>query len=54
MDPVVKLTPDFKVGETVIHLAEGTEHKILKLDKDGNLQLTGVATLIRPDAVKKK
>lgn len=52
-EPTVKLTPDFKIGETVTHIGEGTEHRIINISADGYLLLTGVATLIRPSAVRK-
>lgn len=53
-EPTVKLTPDFKAGETVIHLGEKTEHKIVKVHPDKTLTLAGLAGRIRPDAVQKK
>ena len=53
-EPTVKVTPDFKVGETVIHLGERTEHKVLKVNKDKTLILEGLAARIRPTAVSKK
>jgi hypothetical protein len=52
-EPSVKLTPDFKVGDSVIHIGEKTTHTILKIDAEKNLTLSGVATLIHPAAVKK-
>jgi hypothetical protein len=52
--PTVKLTPEFKVGETVTHLGEGTTHTILAISPLGYLQLSEVATLIEPSAVSKK
>lgn len=53
IEPSVKLTPEFKVGETVTHIGDGSTHTILKISKEGNLTLSGAATLIRPTAVTK-
>lgn len=53
-DPEVELAPKYKVGDTVIHKAEGTEHQVLKV-VDGNiLKLSGLAGQIRASAVKPK
>lgn len=53
--PTVKLTPDFAVGETVIHIGERTEHKILALDLAAKtVRLEGIATLSPLSAIEKK
>jgi len=53
-EPTVKLTPDFKVGETVTHNGEKTDHKVLKVNEDKTLILEGLAGHILPEAVSKK
>lgn len=53
-EPTVELTPPVKVGDTVIHNGELTEHTILAITPEGNLQLTGCACLTAPTAVTKK
>jgi hypothetical protein len=53
-EPVVKITPDFKVGETVTHKGERTDHKVLAVTKDKTLKLEGLAGTIRPEAVEAK
>ncbi len=52
-EPTVKLTAEFKVGETVIHAGEKTEHKILAIKPEG-IRCTGLAGLINPKILLKK
>lgn len=52
--PTVKVTPDFKAGETVIHKGTGDELKVEAVTPEGNLRCQGVAGLIVPTAVEKK
>ncbi|MEO5712162.1 MAG: hypothetical protein ABIT37_01630 [Luteolibacter sp.] len=51
--PTVKLTPTFKVGETVIEIATGEEMKILEIVNE-NLRIGGRAGLMPPTGVEKK
>lgn len=53
-EPTVKVTPDFKKGDTVVHLGEGTEHKVSKVHPDGTLRLSGLVGRIVPTAVRPK
>lgn len=52
-EPTVKLTPEFKVGETVTHLGSRTDHKVLAV-KPAGLRLQGLAGLINPQILAKK
>ena len=52
--PTVRVTPDFKPGETILHKYEGTEHVIEAIDANGNLQISGRAGLLPPTAAEKK
>jgi hypothetical protein len=53
-EPKVKLTPEFKKGETVIESATGEEMKITEVTKEGNLRIEGRAGLMPPTGVEKK
>lgn len=52
-EPTVKLTAEFKVGETVTHLGSRTAHKVLAIKPVG-LRLEGLAGLINPQILAKK
>lgn len=52
--PTVKLIPDFKVGETVIHKDAGTEHTVIAVIPGNVLRLSGLAALTYAYAVEKK
>ena len=53
-EPTVKVRPDFKIGETVTHIGERTDHKVLAINADGTFILEGLAGNIRPQAFEKK
>lgn len=53
-EPVVKPIPTFTKGEVVTHKSGKTDHKILAIDQNGNLDLEGLAGLTPPSAVEKK
>lgn len=50
--PTVKVTPAFKVGETVVIKATRAKAKIEKI-REGNLRLSGIAGWIVPTSVEK-
>jgi hypothetical protein len=52
MEPTVKLHPTFKADQQVIHIYEGTAHKIVKILPSGNLIVTGLAGMVPPSAFK--
>lgn len=52
--PTVKLTPDFKVGETIVHKFDGTEHTILSITPEGNLECSNRIGLMPPNVAAKK
>lgn len=52
-EPTVKLQPDFKIGETVVHQGEKTEHKVIAIKPEG-LRLEGLAGLVNPAILAKK
>lgn len=53
-EPTVKLTPTFKVGETILCKSTGEEFKIIAITPDGNLQCASRAGLMPPSAAEKK
>lgn len=53
-EPTVKLTPSFKVGETILCKSTGEELKIIAINPDGNLQCSNRAGLMPPTAAEKK
>lgn len=52
--PTVKVTPDFKIGETVIDIATGEPLKIIEIARDGAFRIAGRAGLMPPTSVEKK
>jgi hypothetical protein len=52
-EPTVQLHPKFKVGETVVHKGEKTEHRVIAIKPDG-LRLEGLAGLVNPAILGKK
>ncbi len=56
-EPKVKLHPEFKVGETIIHTESGSEHKVLKIEVRGEktyLKAEGLAGLVDATVFHKK
>lgn len=53
-DPTVKLTPDFKVGETVYCKATRAKFKVLAITKSGDLSCAGRAGLMPASAAAKE
>jgi hypothetical protein len=52
-EPTVKLTPDFKAGETIKCKSTGEEFKILKIHAKGALECEGRAGLMPKEAAEK-
>ncbi|MES2923685.1 MAG: hypothetical protein V4819_19175 [Verrucomicrobiota bacterium] len=52
-EPTVKLTPDFKVGETITCKSTGEKFKILGILENGDLNCQGRAGIMPKDCAEK-